>query len=286
MTTTAAVPSLWSRHDYSRRGLALSYLDTTPEASDKPVVLLLHGFPDSAEMWSGVARGLVAAGYRCIAPDTVGCGESAIAPRVGDHRMSAITGDFIALLDRLGIGEVAVIGHDWGALLAWYLAAHHPQRVRRMVAVSVGHPMAYAHAGLSQKLRGWYTVFFQLRGVAEYLLQREGPTHLTRLVVTHPNPVEVMQRMHQPGRLTAALRIYRANLLDVLFKRCPPVKCPVLGVWSTGDDYLTERQMRDSVKFVEAAFHMEIVEGGHWIPLEQAEVLARQAVAFFGESAA
>lgn len=282
MTAADVTPGLWSRRAYSHRGLALSYLDTAPTAPDKPVALLLHGFPDSAEMWSGVARNLVAAGYRCIAPDTVGCGESAMAPRVRDYHMSAITSDFIALLDQLGIDAVALVGHDWGAILAWHLSAHHPRRVRRLVAVSVGHPTAYAHAGLGQKLRGWYTVFFQLRGVAERLLLREGPTHLSRLVALHPDPEEVMRRMRQPGRLTAALRIYRANLLDVLFKVCPSVKCPMLGLWSTGDVYLTERQMRDSAKFVEAAFHMEVVEGGHWIPLEQPEALAKRAVAFLG----
>lgn len=284
--TATATPDLWSRHTWSNRGLVLSYLDTAPAAPDKPVALLLHGFPDSAEMWSGVVRGLVAAGYRCIAPDTVGCGASAIAPHVSDYRMPAITSDCLALLDRLGIDAVALIGHDWGAILAWYLAAHRPQRVRRLVAVSVGHPTAYAHAGLGQKLRGWYTIFFQLRGIAEHVLLREGPTHLMRLVARHPDPAEVMRRMRQPGRLTAALQIYRANLAEILLRNCPPVQCPVFGIWSSGDIYLTERQMRDSGKFVAAPFRMEVLDGGHWIPLEQPAALARRAVGFFSESPA
>ena len=270
----------FTRLSYQNRGLSLSYLDTAPEATDKPVVLLLHGFPDKAEMWSGVMGHLREAGYRCIAPDTVGHGDSAMASSVAAYRMSEVTADFIALLDQLNINKVALVGHDWGAVLAWYLSIYFPQRVSRLVAVSVGHPSSYAHAGLEQKLRGWYTLFFQLRGVTEYLMLRDGPTSLSRLLSLHPEISEVMERMRRPGRFTATLHLYRANMKDLLFKTYPAAQCPVLGIWSQQDAYLTERQMRGSSRFVNAPLKVEVIPGGHWIPLDQPETIARLTTEF------
>ncbi len=270
----------FARLSYQNRGLSLSYLDTDPEATNKPVVLLLHGFPDKAEMWSGVMAHLHESGYRCIAPDTVGHGDSAMATRVADYRMSEVTSDFIALLDQLNLQEVALVGHDWGAVLAWYLSIYFPQRVSRLVAVSVGHPSSYAHAGLEQKLRGWYTLFFQLRGVTEYLMLRNGPTSLSRLLSLHPEISEVMERMRRPGRFTATLNLYRANMKDLLLKTYPAAQCPVLGIWSKQDAYLTERQMRGSSRFVNAPLKVEVIPGGHWIPLDQPETIARLTTEF------
>jgi len=113
-----------ARAFHQRRGLNLSYLDSAPGNAERPVALMLHGFPDEAHMWDAVISKLHAAGYRCIAPDTVGCGESDMAERRDDYRVAEVCADFMALLDHLRVDRVMVIGHDWGAALAWYLAIH------------------------------------------------------------------------------------------------------------------------------------------------------------------
>jgi pimeloyl-ACP methyl ester carboxylesterase len=105
-------------------------------------VLLVHGFPDDHTVWHNQIPALVDAGYRVIALDTRGCGESEIKPRKGDYAIDKLVADLVALLDALGIAKVRLVGHDWGALQAWCFAMEHPERVDRYIAMSVGHPAA------------------------------------------------------------------------------------------------------------------------------------------------
>ncbi len=270
-----------SRSIFEHRGLPLSYLDSAPDRHDLPVILLLHGFPDSAEMWTDCINLLTADGYRCIAPDTVGCGESAIADQVSDYRMHAVASDFVELLDHLDVERAIVVGHDWGAVLAWYLAIHHGTRVDRLVAVSVGHPTAYARDGLKQKLLGWYTLVFQLRGIAEFAMRKALP----RLIPLHPEIGEVMERLAQPGRMSASIGLYRANLAKLLTEKQPPARCPVMCIWSDRDAYLTESQATNSEQFVEgAAFRYHRLSGGHWIPLDQPDTLCQLILDFLTDA--
>ena len=135
------------------------------QAGSGPVVLLLHGFPDSCELWHDVTPLLVAAGFRVIAPDLRGFGQSEAPASVGDYALGHVVADLRALIGRLaGDAPVRVIGHDWGAVAGWCLALEHPQLVRSQVALSVGHPRQYAVAGLEQKLKGLYTLAWQVPG--------------------------------------------------------------------------------------------------------------------------
>ena len=143
-----------------------------------------------------------------------------------------------------------------------------------------GHPTAFARAGLKQKLRSWYMVYFTVAGLVERMLLGSGPLSARRLLASHPDVDGVLERMRQPGRLTAGLRLYRANLLTLLLKSFAPAQCPVLGIWSDGDVYLTERQMLDSEPRVKASFRYRRVIGGHWIPLDQPERLASEILDF------
>lgn len=245
-------------------------------------VLLLHGFPDDLEVWSGVIPFLLDAGYRVIAFDQRGFGDSSMPLGVQEYSTRKIVGDIPALLDQLGIREpVWVMGHDWGAGIAWALAMFYPERVRALVAVSVGHLHCYGRAGLEQKLvKGFYTLWFQLRGVAECYLLRGGG--LARWLGDEPDAAQIIRRMARPGRLTAGLNWYRAALLPVLFGRWPRISRPTLGIWSDGDRFLTEAQMRHSSTQMDADWAYERIDGcGHWIPREQPACLARLAIDWF-----
>ncbi|MFA5938933.1 MAG: alpha/beta hydrolase [Sinimarinibacterium sp.] len=261
------------RARFSHSGIGISYLDSAPGDMTRPAVLLLHGFPDSAEMWRSQIEALHGQGFRAIAPDMRGYGESDIAARTADYAAKCVRADYVALLDHLGIERADVVGHDWGAVFAWMLAGYHPARVRRLVAISVGHPTAYARAGLGQKIAGWYTLYFLIRGLSERLLAGSGLLSLRRLLRSHPQMDEVQRRMWVPERLTAALRVYRANLFGVLFRRHPAVSAPTLGIWSERDAYLVESQMTNSRRFANGFWTYERLSGGHWIPLEQARRL-------------
>lgn len=270
------------RRSYVRRGLTLSYLDSAPLDRARPVILLLHGFPDEAEMWLPIIPALHAAGFRVLAPDTVGCGQSAMATQQDGYGALRIMDDLCALLDQLRLRRVYLAGHDWGAAIAWFLAMHRPERLHRLCAISVGHPAAYVRAGLRQKLMGWYIAYFHLVGIAERLLPGRGFFSLRQVFGSHPDIEGVMARLNRPGRLTAALRIYRANVLQhILFSEHPRVKLPVLGIHSAGDVFLDPGQMRHSAAWVDGGFRYVAMDGGHWLPLDQPQRIAELMLEHF-----
>ncbi|MFL6075889.1 MAG: alpha/beta fold hydrolase [Mycobacteriales bacterium] len=257
------------------------------EAGDGPPVLLLHGFPDSAELWRWQLPALAAAGYRAIAPDLRGCGRTDRPERVEDYRMRVLVADVAGLLDALGLERVALVGHDWGAGLAWRVAMYAPERVERLAVVSVGHPRAGIAAGMPQHQLSWYMLWFLFPGVAERVLpaddwalyrewawagaERGADEDLERQIAA----------LSRPGALTAGLNWYRANIRpDTFVARdpaafpMPPVSCPVLGVWSSADPALGEDQMRRSAEFVAGPFRYERIDGvDHWVPVHAAEPL-------------
>lgn len=146
-------------------------LQLVDQGSGTPV-LLLHGFPDSSRLWRNQIPALVSHGFRAIAPDLRGFGESDRPERRSSYSMPTILGDLTGLLDALGLDRVYVVGHDWGAIAAWALAGWHPERVEKLVAISVGHPRGFVRPRPSQVARFWYAIAFNLPWLAEKDLHR------------------------------------------------------------------------------------------------------------------
>ena len=134
-----------------------------------PDVLLVHGFPDCHDVWRHQIPALVEAGYRVIAPDMRGCGLSDAPAATRDYKMSHLVSDLAAVLDALQIEKVRLVGHDHGALIGFQFCTTHPDRVDRFVAMSNGHPAAYARGPIEQKLKGWYVLFVQIRGLSDWV---------------------------------------------------------------------------------------------------------------------
>lgn len=243
---------------------------------DGPDVLLVHGFPDDHTVWRNQIPALVDAGYRVIALDTRGCGESEIKSRQSDYAIDKLVADLVALLDGLEVAKVRLVGHDWGALQAWCFAMEHPDRVERYIAMSMGHPAAYASAGIAQKLKAYYVVCIQLRGLIEFLVTRFD-WWLLELILHYPAEFRhVRGRLSRPGRLTAGFNYYRANLRSMLSKTFQHVKVPVVGIWSDGDVFLTEEQMRASERYCDSGFRYIRIDGAnHWLQLTAPERLNR-----------
>src|SRR5438552_3344984 len=147
-------------------GVELAVLDE----GEGPPVLLLHGFPDSSYVWRHQVPALVEAGMRAIVPDLRGFGESDKPEAVEDYGLARSVADMIAVLDELGVDRAHVVGHNWGAALAWTLAAFVPTRVERLVAMSVGHPNTLRERTIEQREKAWYQLLFQFEGTAEELL--------------------------------------------------------------------------------------------------------------------
>ena len=239
-----------------------------------PPVVLLHGWPDSHQLWRHQVAALTDAGYRCIAPDLRGFGESDRPLDVDAYQLPNIVGDTLGLLDRLGVQRAHVIGHDWGAAVAWALAALAPERVDHLVALSVGHPTAFRGAGLPQREKSWYMLLFQVEGVGEQWVEADDFASLRGAWLTHPDVDSVSAELSRDGALTASLNWYRANLparsLVEAAIELPPVAAPTMGVWSTGDGALIEAQMSGSAAFVTGPWRYErIHDAGHWMQLER-----------------
>ncbi len=242
--------------------------DTTGEG---PAVLLVHGFPDSRAVWRHQVGPLAEAGFRVIAPDLRGFGASERPEGVDAYRVTEVIGDLIELLDEHGIDRAHVVGHDWGAGIAWVLAALLPDRVASLAALSVGHPNASRPRSLESREKAWYQLLFQF-DEAEELLLRDDARLLREWLADAPDADRYVEELREPGALTARLGLYRANLhprSELEPRALPPVNAPTLGLWSTGERYLTEAPMIRSGEYVTGPWRYERVEGAsHWLQLD------------------
>ncbi len=203
-----------------------------------PPVLLLHGWPDTGELWRHQVPALTAAGYRTIVPDLRGFGASSKPADLAAYTPPHLVGDVVGVLDALGIERAHLVGHDWGAAVTWMTAALAPKRVTSMTAMSVGHPAAFRSAGWAQREKSWYMLLFQFAGIAERWLSDHDFRNL-REWSAHPDIDQVVERLADPAALTASLGLYRAILSPESLVEAgpplPPVTVPAMGVWSSGD---------------------------------------------------
>ncbi|MFB7936543.1 alpha/beta fold hydrolase [Streptomyces sp. NPDC056049] len=261
-------------------------------SGEGPVVLLLHGFPDSHALWRHQIPALNAAGFRTVAPTLRGFGGSS-RPEGGAeaYHPARHIGDLMELLTRLEVRRFHLVGHDWGSGVAQGIASVVPHRVRSLSLLSVGHIGAFRDAGWEQRQRSWYMLLFQLAGLAEEWLSRDDHAQLREMLAEHPDAKSVIEPLRAPGALTAALNIYRAGLpADAQFAPDGPVaplpeRVPVMGVWSTGDRFLTERSMERTGDHVAGSWRYERVEeAGHWLQLDRPETVNDLLLSFLKEN--
>jgi pimeloyl-ACP methyl ester carboxylesterase len=260
-------------------------LNVRDRGTGEPVVLL-HGWPDTADLWRHQIPALVADGYRVIAPDLRGFGESSRPKQVEAYTAPRMVADVIGVLDSLAVERAHLVGHDWGAAIAWLTAALVPQRVATLTALSVGHPAAFRGAGWRQREKSWYMLLFQFPGIAEQWLSADDFRNL-RQWSAHPDIEAVVARLADPDALTASLNLYRAILppesLIAPPVTLPPVPAPTMGLWSTGDPALTEEQMTGSTAYVAGPWRYERLDGvGHWMPVEAPEAVNALLLDFLG----
>ena len=234
-------------------------------------VILLHGFPDSGRLWRHQVPALADAGFQVIAPDLRGYGRSGKPADVEAYSLLLLAADVGAVLADLDLTRAHVVGHDWGAALAWAIAALAPDSVDHLVAMSVGHPATFRRT-FKQREKSWYMLLFQFPGIAERWLSDDGWANF-RAWAGHPDTDQVIAELEANGSLTPALNYYRANVPPESWVgpplQLPPVQAPTMGIWSSGDVALTEVQMTDSARSVAGPWRYERLDGpGHWMQLE------------------
>jgi pimeloyl-ACP methyl ester carboxylesterase len=234
-------------------------------------VVLLHGWPDTGRLWRRQVPTLAVAGFQVVIPDLRGYGRSGKPAAVEAYSLSVVAGDVLAILSDLNISRAHLVGHDWGAALAWQLAMLAPGSVGHLVALSVGHPATFRRT-LQQREKSWYMLLFQFPGIAERWLTEDHWANF-RAWARHPDADEVIAALESGDSLTPSLNWYRANVPPQAWvqppPQLPPVQAPTMGVWSTGDPALTEIQMTDSAQNVAGPWRYERLDGpGHWMQLE------------------
>lgn len=251
-------------------GLVFDAQVAGPDGGD--LVLLLHGFPQSAATWRLQLEALAANGYRAVAFDQRGYSPGARPAGVEHYRIAHLVDDALGVANHLGAERFAVVGHDWGAVVAWHLAARYPERVSSLVALSVPHPVAFSAAlaspGSDQRERSSYISFFRQAEIAEEALLAGGLALMLR-ASGYPGDVEERARaMAEPGALTAALNWYRA--VDfTLVRDIGAIRVPTLYIWSTGDVALAREGAEGTAAYVTGPYRFEVMEGvSHWIPEE------------------
>ena len=234
------------------------------------LVLLLHGFPQSSHEWAAQLVALADAGYRAVAPDQRGYSPGARPDGIEPYGIDHLVADVLAMCDELGAHQVDLVGHDWGAIVAWAVAARYPERLRTLTAVSVPHPHAFADAYDSpqspqREMSSYIEVFRAPDGSGEAMLSDIGA--MFRTAGLSPEAADAHAAVHgEPGALTAALNWYRATH-PTKMRGYPDVSVPVLFVWSTEDPAISRDAADACAKYVTGPFRYEILEGvDHWVP--------------------
>jgi len=262
---------------YTHAGLTFDVLDEGPIDGD--VVVLLHGFPERASCWRDVAPLLHARGYRTVAPDQRGYSPGARPPRRRDYTTRHLADDVAALVEKVG-GPVHVVGHDWGAIVAWVVALQHPGLVRTLTAVSVPHPAAYLAAVVTsgQFFKSWYMVMFNLPRLPEKLAAKRGgliDQNLAKSGMDDDDLARFRSEIVDYGALPGGLGWYRAlPFLDRSLMKAR-VQAPTTLVWSDHDDFIGRGGVDRTPALVDGDYRLVVLEGAdHWIPTHAAEPLA------------
>ena len=271
---------------YERDGLVFDVRDAGPP--DGPVVVLLHGFPQRNDSWNAVIDRLTAAGYRCLAPNQRGYSPGARPSRRRDYRLSELVADVGALIDAKGAQRVHLVGHDWGAAVAWGVAAEMPERLATVSPVSVPHLGAFlkSFATSSQGLASWYMGFFQLPWLPEWLMRRGDGALAAKTLRRSGQTATAAQRdaraMTEPGAMTGGLNWYRGVPLSNLRASTRRISVPTMYVWSDRDIALKAKAARDTARYVDADYRFEVMPGvSHWIPDVEPDRLADLLIDWF-----
>jgi epoxide hydrolase 4 len=242
--------------------------------ADVPLVVFMHGFPELWWSWRHQLRAFADAGYWAVAPDMRGYNESDKPEGVAAYEVEQLAGDINGLVRALGREKAIIVGHDWGAMVAWFVAQLHPSMVERLAILNVPHPeeMSKGLRRPKQLKKSWYMFFFQLPGIPEKTLMKNDYEMLRKTFEIDgfgADEIEpYVEAMKTPGAVTAAMNYYRAAMRRVLTGRAPPssrIDCPVLVIWGDKDRHLGQEMATPPKELVPNARVEHIPEASHWV---------------------
>ncbi|QEH35960.1 Soluble epoxide hydrolase [Aquisphaera giovannonii] len=281
--------------NYAANGIRIHAAEAGPPAG--PAVILLHGFPEFWYGWRHQIGPLAAAGFRVIAPDQRGYNTSDKPGRVADYALDVLAADVVGLIEAAGLERASLVGHDWGGLVAWWVAARHPERVERLAILNAPHPAAYRRVLRSspkQWLKSWYVAFFQVPKLPEALSRLRGWRAMADGMRASSRPGtfseadfdRYREAWSRPGAITAMINWYRA-----LVREGPPtpedarIRVPTRILWGANDRFIERRAAADSLALCDRG-ELEMVEGAtHWLQHEEPELVNRRLIEFLSGDA-
>lgn len=237
-------------------------------------VLLLHGFPQTSRCWRGTVEALGASGRHAVAFDQRGYSPGARPSEAVAYKPALLVTDVLAVADALGFDRFDLVGHDFGGMVAWMVAGHHPDRVRSLTVASTPHPAAfratYQRAAADQNERSGYMRTFREaeRGSIEAALLADDGAGLRTIYqgLALDAVDEYVAALSEPGALIAAVDWYR-SMSGAASAATPPSDVPTLYVWSDADPTIGRAAAEATAACVTGAYRFEVLAGvGHWIP--------------------
>jgi pimeloyl-ACP methyl ester carboxylesterase len=275
-------------------GLRLHVVGAGP--ADGPLVVLLHGFPEFWYGWRHQIHTLAAAGYRVWAPDQRGYHRSDKPAGVAAYAVRNLVADVLGLVDAAGCEKALVVGHDWGAAVAWWLALWHPERVSRLVILNVPHPAVMGRTLLRrprQLLKSWYILFFQVPGLPEALLRLGGSRLLRRTLrrtsrsgtFSAADLDRYAEAWAKRGALRAMVNWYRAAArYPAPTGPNPRITVPTLLLWGKLDAFLIPDMAPASLACCDDGRLVFFENATHWVQHEEAEAVNGHLLRFFAEA--
>jgi pimeloyl-ACP methyl ester carboxylesterase len=272
------------------RGMTIAYL----EAGEGPLVVLTHGFPDTAESWRPTLTALAEAGFRAVAPFTRGIAPTT-APAKAKYDSLTLAEDILGLLDALGAEKTMLVGQDWGAMFSYLATSSAPERVTRLVTIAIPHPRSLKPQ--LRLIRGfWHFLFFQLPWLPEWFMKRGGLRGIDFFFNAWSPSTDWTGRLNEikasyasPGTLRAALGYYRAMFKAPLGARAKQqqrllgakIGVPTLTFAGLTDGALPATEFDRAERSYTAQYELvKVPEGGHFLHLERPDLFHPKLIEF------
>ncbi len=279
-----------SHRTVSLGGVELHLAEAGPP--DGPLVVLLHGFPEFWFEWREHIAPLAEAGFHVVAPDQRGYNLSSKPKGVAAYRLDALAGDIFALATALGRERFAVVGHDWGASVAWWMATLDPARLDRLAILNAPHPAVWLHAMTTdpaQRRKSRYVQMLRTPWLPELMVRAGGYKGLADAFKGSPRqgafgPGEMAayhRAWRQPGAITATLNWYRALFAQALpVPAAGSIPVPTLVLWGDQDAFAEPALAEASAALCADARIVHFPDASHWLPHDEPEGVRRELIAF------
>jgi pimeloyl-ACP methyl ester carboxylesterase len=274
-------------------GIQLHVVQAGPP--DGPLVILLHGFPEFWYGWKRQIDDLAQAGFRVWVPDQRGYNLSDKPSGAKSYAIDTLASDVIGLITAAGKQKAVIVGHDWGAAVAWWTAATYPQYVERLVVLNVPHPSVmkyFASHDYGQMRRSWYIGFFQIPVLPELFSRLGNWSMLTKTLTgtsrrgtfTDADLEQYRAAWSQPGAFTAMVNWYRAAIQHSP-KRSTRIRIavPTLLIWGVKDRFLKRDMAQPSIDLCDNGRVVFFESATHWVQHEESKEVNKLLINFLAE---